>query len=111
MVIAIPAEKALHLVQRILSCHRALTFMVSSSHPRGAEATGVDNPRMVGKMFGDQILVREVMAQAVDDQFQMLAIDLGRDIEPEAIGVILLKIHSGILIEKVLDLLFPPGRA
>jgi hypothetical protein len=64
----------------------------------------------VGQMFGDNVLVRELFAQTVDDQPQMLAVDLCRHIEPQPIGMITLKVHPRVLQEVLANLTLPPGR-
>ncbi len=62
------------------------------------------------EVFGNQVFVREVLPQSGDNQLQMLAVNLCGDVNPHAIGVVLLEIHSGVLIEEVLHFALPPGR-
>src|SRR5689334_4970045 len=47
VVVALPSDQALHLVQRLLAGERTLTIVVRVGIPRCAEATGLDDPRMI----------------------------------------------------------------
>ena len=53
-------------------------------------------------------LSREIPPEPIDDELQMLAVDLRRDIEPQAVGVVLLEVHARVLVEEILHLPLPP---
>ena len=62
-------------------------------------------------MLSNEVFVGEVLPQPGHDQLQMVAVDLGRYVEPQAVGVVVVEVHPGILVKEVLHLALPPGGA
>ena len=63
VVVAVPAEEALDLVQRVLAVKCPLAFEVGPRNPRRAEPALVDDPGIVGEVLGKEVLVREVLPE------------------------------------------------
>ena len=51
------------------------------------------------------------LAQPIDDELQVVAVDLRRHVEPQPVGAVLFEVHAGVLVEEVLHLALPPRRS
>ena len=110
VVVAVPAEESLHLVQRILAGQGTLAFVVGVGIPGRAEAAGIDDPRIVRQVLGDEVFVGEIAAERSTTSFECSPLIWVVTSNREPVGVIFLEEHPGVLVEEVLDLLLPPGR-
>ncbi|MDT0350307.1 hypothetical protein [Pseudonocardia charpentierae] len=108
MVVAVPAQHAQDLVDRILPGERPLRLVMGPGGPRRGEPAVADDPRAVGQVLGDEVAVGELHPEPVHDDPQVLAVDLRGDVEPEPVGPVLLQVHARVLVEVVLHLPLPP---
>jgi hypothetical protein len=71
-----------------------LRLLVHLGTPCGGEAALIDDPRVGGQVFGDDVPGGELGAQLPDDFAQVPAVDLGGHVEPEPVGPVLLQVHA-----------------